>query len=155
MMLSKVESEILITAMSFVQMDGEYVLETSSKIRKKANEILSWFDVYSKNSFISEELHKDWVQKNLDTISLLPLLEEIKVNFLSPEKFETYFITPDKAWSVFFTITRPGISSDGRNALLKVTANCPSGPPNYASLLLLEKSVHFWNVKSTHGLYNQ
>ncbi len=154
-MLSKIESEILLTAMSFVQMEEEYVLETSAKIMKDPNKILSWFDVYSKNSFISEQLHRDWVQKNLDTISLIPLLEEIKVSFLSAHKFDSYFIMPDKAWSVFFTITRPGISSDGRNALLKVTANCPSGPPNYASLLLLEKSVHFWNVKSTHGLYNQ
>lgn len=154
-MLSKIESEILITAMKFVQMEDEYVLETSSKIMKKANEILSWFDVYSKNSFISEQLHRDWVQKNLDTINLTPLMTEMKANFLSIEKFESFFLSPDKAWSVFFTITRPGISSDGRNALLKVTANCPSGPPNYASLLLLEKSVHFWNVKSTHGLYNQ
>jgi hypothetical protein len=154
-MLTKIESEILLTAMSFVQMEGEYVLETSARIMKDANKILSWFDVYSKNSFISEQLHKDWVEKNLEPISLIPLLDEIKVSFLSTSKFESYLNMPDKAWSVFFTITRPGISTDGRNALLKVTANCASGPPNYASLLLLEKSVHFWNVKSTHGLYNQ
>lgn len=62
-MLSDIESEILLTAMNFVQMEGEFVLETSAKIMKKANQILSWFDVYSKNSFISEQLHKDWVQK--------------------------------------------------------------------------------------------
>ena len=154
-MLTEVESEILLTAMSFVQMEGEYVLENSAHIMKDANKILSWFDVYSKNSFISEQLHKDWVQKNLDTILLTPLLQEIKVNFLPAEKFDAYSISPDMAWSVFFTITRPGISTDGRNALLKVTANCASGQPNYASLLLLEKSVHFWNIKSTHGLYNQ
>lgn len=154
-MLTKIESEILVTAMSFVQMEGEYVLENSARIMKDANKILSWFDVYSKNSFISEQLHKDWVEKNLEPISLIPLLDEIKVSFISSNKFESYLNMSDKAWSVFFTITRPGISTDGRNALLKVTANCASGPPNYASLLFLEKSVHFWNVKSTHGLYNQ
>ena len=35
-MLSDIESEILLTAMNFVQMEGEFVLETSAKIMKKA-----------------------------------------------------------------------------------------------------------------------
>lgn len=154
-MITEIESEILVTAMKFVQMDDEYVLETSAKISNKPNKILSWFDVYSKNSMISEQIHQDWVQKNLETISLSPLLEKINTKLLSYEKFNIYMNMRENAWSVFFTITRPGISSDRRNALLKVTANCLSGQPNYSSLLYLERSVHFWNVKSTHGLYNQ
>ncbi|HMV41423.1 MAG TPA: hypothetical protein PK079_02890 [Leptospiraceae bacterium] len=154
-MISEIESEILITAMKFVQMDDEFVLDTSANISSKPNKILSWFDVYSKNSMISEQIHQDWVQKNLEPISLTPLLNRINVKFLPYDKFSINMNMKDQAWSVFFTITRPGISSDRRNALLKVTANCLSGPPNYASLLYLERSVHFWNVKSTHGLYNQ
>ena len=49
----------------------------------------------------------------------------------------------DKAWSVFFTITRPGISTDGRNALLKVTANCASGPRTTQAYFFLKNQSIF------------
>jgi hypothetical protein len=154
-MLTDIESEILLTAMKFVKMEAGLVLETSSGVLKKEDKILSWHDLYTKNSFISEELHEDWIEKNKEPALLNSLSEEKKYQFIPLEKFDSFFQLPEKVWSTFFTITRPGISSDGQTAIVQVTARCPSGPPNYASLLFLEKSVHFWDVKSTHSLYNQ
>lgn len=151
-MLTNTESEILLAAMKYVRMEGHFVLDISSDIIKKDGKIPAWYDIFSKNSLINEDLYEDWIEKNHQPVLLSPLSEKIKVQFLFPGDFASSYKLPERIWSVYFTITRPGIAFGEQTAILQVSASCPSGSPHYTSLLFLEKTVHFWNVKSVHGL---
>jgi hypothetical protein len=155
-MLTEIESDILRGAMNHARAEGEYVQITTSPIaRKETNEIYAWKDIYSDEFPVSNELYENWILKNQEPVSLENFSEAIEVKFTTWKEFDSISSLSDKEWSVLYSFSRPGISNDGIFALVQITAFCPSGPPNYGSIFLLEKSTSGWVVKFNHGLYNQ
>ncbi len=153
-MLTKIESEVLFGAMKHARVEGEYIQISSSPIAKKeGNEIYTWKNIHSSEFPVSNELYENWVLKNKEPISLDNFLEDIEVKFTTWKDFDS--ISNNKVWSVLYSFSRPGISNDGKFALVQLTAFCPSGPPNYGSIFLLERSTSGWIVKFNYGLYNQ
>lgn len=155
-MLTKIESDILFGAMKHARVEGEYIQITSSTIAKReGNEIYTWENIHSNEFPVSNELYENWVFKNKEPISLDNFSGDIKVNFTTWNEFDSISSASQKAWSILYSFSRPGISNDEKNALVQITAFCPSGPPNYGSIFLLEKSTSGWIVKFNYGLYNQ
>lgn len=137
-------------------MNGEYLCVTPASIANKSpGEIYSWEDLYSEQFPVSEELYKNWVSQNAKVISWESLSVETGITFFSENELENLSANEQNRWSVFYTISQPGISTDKKNALIQVTAYCPAGPPNYGSIFLLEKNNTGWCVAFSYGLYNQ
>ncbi len=155
-MLTKIESEILLATMKYARVEGDYIQIASSPIAKKeGNEIYTWKDIHSHKFPVSNELYENWVIKNQESISLDNFSEDIKVKFTTWKEFDSISSVSDKVWSVLYSFSIPGVSNDEKFALVQITAFCPSGPPNYGSIFLLEKSTSGWIVKFNYGLYNQ
>lgn len=155
-MLSNTEVEILMGAIGYARAEGEFLSTKSSSIAcKEAKEIYLWNDLHSANFPISQDLYEDWILKNKESISLTDVSPLIKMKSISDAEFGALSETTENRWSILYSLTLPGLSYNGKLALVQITAFCPSGPPNYGSIYLLEKSDTGWNVKYNYGLYNQ
>ena len=161
------EMEVLMGAIQHVKGEGDFLATKSSSIAKRdSKEIISWSDLHSfptrrssdlhSSSFpISKDLYEDWISKNKEPISLTDISEKLKMKSASETEFESLTNLSENKWSILYSFTRPGISDNGDFAIVQLTAFCPSGPPNYGSIFLLEKSGTGWIVKYNYGLYNQ
>ncbi|HRG48184.1 MAG TPA: hypothetical protein PLX69_23350 [Leptospiraceae bacterium] len=155
-MLSNIEVEILVGAVGQARAEGEFLSAKSSSIAyKESKEVYSWKDIHSTHFPVSQDLYDDWILKNKEPISFTDISEQIKMKSISDAEFGVLSETTEKKWSILYSFTRPGISDNGNFALVQITAFCPSGPPNYGSIYLLEKSGTGWTVKYNYGLYNQ
>ena len=155
-MLLDMEMEVLMGAIQHVKGEGDFLATKSSSIAKRdSKEIISWSDLHSSSFPISKDLYEDWISKNKEPISLTDISEKLKMKSASETEFESLTNLSENKWSILYSFTRPGISDNGKFALVQITAFCPSGPPNYGSIYLLEKSEIGWTVKYNYGLYNQ
>lgn len=155
-MLTKTESGILLGAIKHARMEDSFLKDTSADIIKKdSDELYLWKDLYSNDFPLSEDVYEDFLLKNSKPISFLPFTEDVQVKFFQEKDFTMLADSEQDRWSIFYSLSRPGISIDEKNALIQITAYCPAGPPNYGSIYLLEKTESDWVVKFNFGLYNQ
>lgn len=155
-MLTTTEMDILFSVAQYAQIKGEYLSNISARIiPKDDNKTYSFEDLHSEKFPITKDLFANWTQKNQTQIPFLEIEERIIIKFYLMENLDSLINAEENKWSVFYSITQPGISNNGYSALVQLAAYCPSGPPNYGSIFLLEKSGQEWSVKYNYGLYNQ
>ncbi|OUL36686.1 hypothetical protein BV372_06190 [Nostoc sp. T09] len=167
-MRSQHEPEVFSAVINDYLSKGEYLIETSSKIFSPTGmgEIISWDKIsFAKlsacRSFfdgsykVHKETYDDWVLSNNQSCLLTPLIANPQVTLISQATCDQLFDEQNQRWSVFHWLTRPGFSQDFSQALIQITAHCPAGPPQYGSILYLERTSKQWEVKSSYGLYNQ
>ncbi|WGV25884.1 hypothetical protein [Halotia branconii] len=106
-------------------------------------------------SNLQKETYEDWLSINNQPSCLTPLITNPHVTLISERQSEQIINNHDYRWSIIYTLTRPGFSIDFSQALIQITAHCPAGPPQYGSLLYLERTSEQWQVQSSYGLYNQ
>lgn len=104
---------------------------------------------------ITEEIYNRWQAQNQNPIFLRELSFDLDINFFSQTNLNSILQGDRNRWSVFYTITRPGISEDKQSGIIQVTAFCPAGPPNYGTIYYLQKINSTWNISGNYGLYNQ
>jgi len=159
------ELQVFSTVIEYCQMEGQFLLKTSASVCihhfsltwenlnfLKLSACRSCFDgAYT----LQKDTYDDWIFINQQSALLTPFISNNQITLISLEKFNEMFNNHDYRWCVFYQLTRPGFASDFSQALIQITAHCPAGPPQYGSLLYLEKNNEHWEVKSSHGLYNQ
>ncbi len=106
-------------------------------------------------SNLQKETYDNWLLINHQPSLLTPLITNTHVTLISRKESDQIINNYDNRWSIIYTLTRPGLSVDFSQALIQITAHCPAGPPQYGSLLYLERTGEQWQVKSSYGLYNQ
>ena len=167
-MRSQHETQVYSAVIKYCQMEGEYLIETSSSIfsRTSTGEVIAWENISfaklsSCGSFfdgaynVQKATYDDWVLVNNQRYLLTPAIANSQVKLISQVEFNQLCDRHDYRWSVFHWLTRPGFSGDFSQAMIQITAHCPAGPPQYGSILYLERTDETWEVKSSHGLYNQ
>ncbi|GAA6621954.1 hypothetical protein [Scytonema sp. NUACC26] len=143
----------------------EFLIETSAQVCipyfSLAWENMTFHKISACGSFfdgtytLQKDTYNDWILINTQSDLLTPFITNHQVTLISLEKADLMFNNPDNRWYVFHTLTRPGFAPDFSQALIQITAYCPAGPPQYGSLLYLERNNEQWQVKSSYGLYNQ
>jgi len=104
---------------------------------------------------LKKETYDDWISINNQPCLFTPFLTNPQTTLISNEESDRIFNDYNYRWSIIHTLSRPGLSVDFSQALIQITAHCPAGPPQYGSLLYLERTGEQWAVKSSYGLYNQ
>lgn len=159
------EIQVFSAVIKDYRMEGEFLIETSAQVCipyfsltwedinfRKLSTCGSFFDgAYT----LQKDTYDDWILINNQSELLTPFITNHQITLISPEKSDQMFNNPDDRWRVFYTLTRPGFAPDFSQALIQITAHCPAGPPQYGSLIYLEINHKQWEVKSSHGLYNQ
>ncbi len=143
------------------EMSNNYLLTTTSLVPN-----ISWENLRIPEMLIhgmkiigfpnlQKETYDNWISINDQPSFLIPLITNPQITLISNKQSEKIINDYDYRWSVIYTLTRPGLSVDFSQALIQITAHCPAGPPQYGSLLYLERTNEQWEVKSSYGLYNQ
>ncbi|BAY12639.1 hypothetical protein [Calothrix sp. NIES-2098] len=147
--------------------DGEYLIESSSKIFSPTGmgEVISWDEIsakisayrefYADCSNLQKETYEDWILINDRSYLLTPAIANPQFTLISSQQCNQLCNHHDYRWSIFHWLTRPGFSQDFSQAMIQITVHCPAGPPQYGSILYLERTTEKWEVKSSYGLYNQ
>ncbi|OUL22824.1 hypothetical protein [Nostoc sp. 106C] len=167
-MRSQHESQVFSAVIKDCLIQGEYLIESSSKIFSPTGmgEVISWDKIsFAKLSVcrsffdgsynVQKQTYDNWVLSNNQSCLLTPLIANPQVTLISQAKFDQLYDEHSQRWSIFYWLTRPGFSQDFSQALVQIMAHCPAGPPQYGSLLYLERTGKEWEVKSSYGLYNQ
>lgn len=164
---SQHEIEVFSAVIKYAGIETEFLWEISSKpITNSSLQDITWENLQIAERFIHgmiilgfphllKETYDNWISINSQSSLLSDLIKNPQVTLISQAEFDTFLENPGYRWSIFYTLTRPGFSLDFSQALIQITAHCPSGPPQYGSLLYLERIGHIWEVKSSYGLYNQ
>ncbi|MBD2476630.1 MULTISPECIES: hypothetical protein [Nostocaceae] len=165
-MRSQHETEIFATLIENYSIAGEYLLEESgSVITKTSLKDITWenlrikeTEMYGMRILGFPELQKDtfdnWISVNTQPSLLSLWINNPKVNLLSRAEYHNLFNQDDHRWSMFYTLTRPGLSDDFSQALIQLTAFCPI-TPQYGNLLYMERTGNKWETKLSYGLFNQ
>jgi hypothetical protein len=166
-MRSQHEPQVFSAVIRDCGIEGKYLVETSTTIFSPTvrGEAISWDEVNTKISAYSEfddssfsvkkDTYNDLVLMNNETYLFTPSLFNQQPILISETQFNQLNDDDNQRWSVFHWLTRPGFSPDFSQALIQIYAHCPSGPPQYGSILYLERTGERWVVKSSYGLYNQ
>ncbi|MEH1942343.1 MAG: hypothetical protein V7L01_19305 [Nostoc sp.] len=168
-MRSQHEAQVFSAVIKYSRMEGEFLSEISNNYLITQTSLipdLSWKNLNISEIFIAgmrvmgfpnlrKETYDNWILINNQPSSLTPFITNPQVTLISREEWEKLENRTDYSWSIIFTLTRPGFSQDFSQALIQITAHCPAGPPQYGSLLYLEKTAEQWEVKLSYGLYNQ
>ncbi len=163
------ETEIYEAVIDFSRMQDGYLLEYSNTPSPSLlgdglpihfNEIKFPRLSEKKDSFtgtysLGDDVYADWINKNTERSLLSVLADHSEIHLMPEEGFNSLQSEYRHSWSMFFTLTKPGISKDGKTAIVQITGFCPGGIPNYGSILYLEYSGGKWQVLSSFGLYNQ
>lgn len=163
------EKEIFDAVIGFSRMEEGYVLEYSnapSSSSSGTGSPVSFSEIKfprlseTKDSIVGtyelkEEVYEDWINKNRERSVLSVLSDHPEIHLITEEGFNALQSEYRHTWSMFYTLTEPGISEDGKTAIVQITGFCPGGVPNYGSILYLEKTGDRWQVLSSFGLYNQ
>ncbi|HMV77134.1 MAG TPA: hypothetical protein PK453_03595 [Leptospiraceae bacterium] len=161
------EKEIFEAVIGFSRMEEGYVLEYSAapssvgkenpiglseikfqRLSEKKDSIVGSYE-------LTEDVYTDWINKNTERSILSVLADHPEIHLMPEDGFNSLQTEYRHSWSMFFTLTRPGVSKDGNTAIVQITGFCPGGIPNYGSILYMENSGGKWNVLSSFGLYNQ
>jgi hypothetical protein len=167
-MRSQHETQVLSTLIKGYQMEREYLIETSCSIFSPTGkgEIIAWENMSfaklsSCRSFfdgvynVQKATYDDWVLVNNQPYLFTQAIAHPQVKLISQAESDQLCADYDYRWSIFYRLTRPGFSPDFSQALIGITAHCPAGPPQFGSILYLERSDQTWETKSSYGLYNQ
>lgn len=166
-MRSQYEPQIFSAVIQHYGIEGQFLVETSTTIFSPSGkgEIISWDEINAKiaayrefydGSFnVHKETYDDWISINNQSCLLTPLLCNHKLALISQKECNQLCDDDDERWSIFYWLTRPGFSQNFSQALIQIYAHCPGGPPQYGSIIYLERTGDQWEVKSSYGLYNQ
>lgn len=167
-MRSQHESQVVSAVIQNYRMAGEYLIATSTKIFSPIakGEVIPWDNIrflqlspcgscFESAYNVKKETYDDWVTSNHQSSLLTPLLISDQLTLISEQQCQQLCDNDDYRWSVFYWLTRPGFSVDFSQALIQIYAHCPAGPPQYGSIVYLERMKDLWEVKSYFGLYNQ
>ncbi|MDF5710205.1 MAG: hypothetical protein PUP90_21685 [Nostoc sp. S4] len=169
MMRSQHESQVFSAVIKHSRMEGEFLHEMSSNYLLTTTSLIpdiSWENLRIPEILIygmsikgfpnlQKETYDNWLSINTQPSLLTPLITNPQITLISHKQSDEIVNDYDYRWSVIYTFTRPGLSVDFSQALIQITAHCPAGPPQYGSLLYLERTSEQWQVKSSYGLYNQ
>ncbi|MEA5600154.1 hypothetical protein [Nostoc sp. UHCC 0252] len=168
-MRSQQEPQVFSAVIKYSRMEGEFLREISNNYLTTQTFLMpdiSWTNLSIPEILIGEmkiigfpnlrkETYENWILINNQSSLLTPFITNPQVALISQEDWEKLENGTDYNWSIIFTLTRPGFSQDFSQALIQITAHCPAGPPQYGSLLYLEKTAEQWEVELSYGLYNQ
>ncbi|MBD2214153.1 hypothetical protein H6G27_30440 [Nostoc linckia FACHB-104] len=167
-MRSQHEPQVFSAVIQDYSMAGEYLIANSAAIFSPTakGEVILWDNLkflqispcssFFENAYnVKKETYDDWLVSNHQPSLLTPLLINDQLTFISEQQCQQLCNNYDYRWSVFYWLTRPGFSADFSQALIQIYAHCPAGPPQYGSIVYLERTEDVWQVKSSFGLYNQ
>ncbi|MBD2449360.1 hypothetical protein H6G76_19780 [Nostoc sp. FACHB-152] len=164
---SQHEPEVFSAVLKYASMKGEFLWAISNPVINKSYYMdITWENLRIPAKIISgmkivgfpylqKETYDNWISINNQSSLLNSLIKNPQVTLLSQEDWVNFAQQYDYRWYIFYTLTRPGFSQDFSQALIQITAHCPAGPPQYGSLLYLERIKDIWTVKSSYGLYSQ
>jgi hypothetical protein len=168
-MRSQHEPQVFYAVIKYSQMEGEFLAEMSNNylITQTSLNDITWENLQIPETLIhgmrirgfpslQKQTYDNWLSLNHQPSLLTPSIANPQVTMISLEEFDKLVNKSGYQWSILYTFSRPGFSEDFSQALIQITAYCPAGPPQYGSLLYLERTGgELWEVKSSYGLYNQ
>jgi hypothetical protein len=164
---SQHETEVFSTVIKYASMEGEFLWAMSNPVINNSYYMdIRWENLRMPEKIIfgmkivgfpdlQKETYDNWISINSQSSLLDSLITNPQVTLISQEYWVNFAQQYDYRWYVFYTLTHPGFYQDFSQALIQITAHCPAGPPQYGSLLYLERIKNIWKVKSSYGLYSQ